>query len=538
MGNAPSQTTKDESTIAGTIIGCIIGILVILAVIIVIFKYGFTGVNLKVGLKGVSGISMTSIPWSIITPIILILMMIYYFSIAFWYKYTRGQWRSKPQSIATLTAIRNSTLSASLGSLNNSIASVTQSLSATPPTSPYSLVPTDSSAAGDQRALLNWRPLTVRLAGYLGGGGSNVALDGVFDMANGVQYALSQGARAFIFDIDYLEKAPCQPVVIFRDAGGIMRSLNTGSIADGLKALSQNAFKTNYDPVLVILYLRRVPAGPSQQKAFFGGIASSIQQGIQDTTQLLGQNSQGNFHNCRSESELFTSQIMNYQKKFILLCNYNTNQLPITPNPTDNLDFWINGRIYQDQSGVGSAVGNVTQTIPTGQVSYIEVGDVTQLLNIGRADQPKYQTGAQSVFKIAMGPPDLVLTPAQVSTLLNTLGIQCVPLDVVNLSNTEAHQKTVATSIAPETNIRSVTSLTKLAASINDADPLSFWGYAGWSWKNLQDYRPSSKTEGFEDTPAPILPPGPIPGFVIPKPLAPKKPAASLNSNGGMISIN
>jgi hypothetical protein len=130
------------------------------------------------------------------------------------------------------------------------------------------------------------------------------------------------------------------------------------------------------------------------------------------------------------------------------------------------------------------------------------------------------------------------LTPAQVSTLLNTLGIQCVPLDVVNLSNTEAHQKTVATSIAPETNIRSVTTLTKLAASINDADPLSFWGYAGWSWKNLQDYTPSSKTEGFEDTPAPILPPGPIPGFVIPKPLAPKKPAASLNSNGGMISIN
>jgi len=551
---------NDQDALSGLIIGSIFGIVlivsliivIILAVIILIFKYGFeksdlSGLspfdNIKGTLKYLGSTSSSRLPWHIITPVILLAVMIYYFSIAVWYKYTRGQWRSAPSSVATLTTIRNSILSSTLGTLNKSVTSVTTSLTGKPIRSPFNRILTDTSSIGDQRAVLNWRPLTVRLAGYLGGGGSNVKLDGVFDMANGVQYALSQGARGFIFDIDYLEKAPCRPVIAFRDASGVLRSLNTGCITDGLKALADKAFATNYDPVVIILYLRRVPPGKKQQAKFFGNIASSIQTGIQDTSLLLGQSSQGNFHNCRSESSLFTSPIIDYQKKFILLTNYNTNLLPYTSNPTDNLDFWMNGRIYKDQSGSSASLGEITQTVPSGQVSYIEVGDFTQLLNIGKNDQPTYQTSSQSIFKIALAPPDIAPTTSQVSFLLNTLGVQCVPLDVVNLAAAPEHQATVAVNVAPSTRINTLTSMTQLSSNTNDNDPLSFWTYTGWSWKNLEEYKKSNTesfadyNEGFESSAKKILPPGPIAGFIIPKPIPPKMPPASLNSNGGMITI-
>jgi hypothetical protein len=48
----------------------------------------------------------------------------------------------------------------------------------------------------------------------------------------------------------------------------------------------------------------------------------------------------------------------------------------------------------------------------------------------------------------------------------------------------------------------------------------------------FQDYK-----EGFEEA-APIPPATPIPGFIIPKPVAPKKPSPKMNSNGGLVTVS
>jgi hypothetical protein len=446
--------------------------------------------------------------WKMGLPIFLIILMIIWFTMGFWYKHTYGRYRSRESSIQQLLTIRRHVLGEAIDPLTSNNASICQAL--LNKSGVYSRI--DES----KTALVNWRPLTVRLAGYLGG--DDTVRDGVFDMKKGIQLALILGARCFVFDIDYLDNKPCEPVLIHRDENGYMRSLHVGSIQDGIDTLKNMAFSSNYDPVMVIIYLRRIPDGKAQQNTFFTSIASQL-----DPLSIyhLGSTEQGIFHNCKSESSLFTSEITNFQKKFIVLCNYNTSLLPKTQNPKDNLDFWVNARLYVDELGKSSNLGDVTDTVPNGQVPYAQVGSTTQLLMVPDADKSKYNDKSSNTFKIALSPIDKVLTTKEMVTLMNALGIQCVPIDVLRLGATKEHLNTLNKKKDP-------VNLEDLANPTNQNDILSFWTHGGYSRKLIR--------EGFEDAPpAPIA--APIPGFVIPKPIAPKKPPPSTNSNGGLVSI-
>jgi hypothetical protein len=120
-----------------------------------------------------------------------------------------------------------------------------------------------------------------------------------------------------------------------------------------------------------------------------------------------------------------------------------------------------------------------------------------------------------------MGSMEDIFTAAQLSTLLNTLGIQSVPMDVLRLAADAKHVKTLTNPQPPQ-------DISALSNATNPADPLSFWTYAGWSRKKI--------IEGFEDMkPVPVA--GNIPGFIIPKAVVPKKPPPSTNSNGGLVNI-
>ena len=481
----------------------------ILAVLLIVVGVSQISSEQKTTMKASAFHAVSSNAFMLIMPVILIALMITYFSIAGWYSHKYGQYRSTPGSIQKLLTIRRQVLSTTIQPLVQNTISVCSNILAKQGV--YSKI------AQNETALVNWRPMTVRIVGYLGG--INSAYDGVFDMEMGVTLALAQGARAFVFDIDYLDDAPCAPVILHRDDQRVMRSLHTGSIRLACKALAEKAFMYNYDPVLVIVYLRRIPPTVSQQNLFFKAIASSLDP---LTAYHLGSNEYGNFHNCRSESQLFASPITNYQKKFIVLTNYNTNILVPTPNPKDNLDFWTNARIYQDPSGLSSTLGSATPTVPTGQVAYVQVGAASQLLNIGSSDQANYVHGSTSAsantFKICLGAVDYTYTSSELNILMNILGCQCVPMDVVALSALPAHTTTITKHKAPAT-------LNDLANPSNELDPLSYWINGGWSRKLII----GDKTDDSAPTP--------IQGFVIPSTVVPKAPSPSTNSNGGLVNI-
>ena len=188
----------------------------------------------------------------------LIAMSIVYFTMGTWYKNQYGMYRSQIVSINTLLTIRRQLLQTTLTDLKPNHASVCSKI--------LEKKPVYSQITEDKRALVNWRPLSVRLAGYLGGDTS--VLNGVFDMSVGIYLALERGVRCFIFDIDYLDERPCEPCLIHRDDSGVMRSLHTGSIKDAMSELAKKSFIHNYDPVIVTIYFRRIPSGKNQQKIF------------------------------------------------------------------------------------------------------------------------------------------------------------------------------------------------------------------------------------------------------------------------------
>jgi hypothetical protein len=483
-----------------------------------------------------------NLDWKIITP-----MLILVFCALFFMQYLHFTLNKPISDVNTLVSIRKNIIDGKIGSMSpngtNRSNSFTAKLSENPRVAPYREIIT-SSPSGDPTAMVNFRPLTVRLAGYLGGQQS--ITNGVFEMATGITQALNLGARAFVFDIDYLDKYPCQPAVIFRDNSGIKRSLNTGSIRNGMREIATRAFENdNLDPVLVILYLRRVPKCPNQKARFFEKIAISLDP---LSPYHLGQTQDGNFHSCQSESALFTTPIVNFQKKIIVMTNYNTTSLEGTKNPKNSLNWWTNARIWQHPSGLSNTLGSVTSAAPTSPGAYAQVGDLTQFLGIGpdAADSggtkptSEFQSSTLSKFTIALAPPELPITVNDLSKLINTLGVQCVPLDVLALGQLPTHAATLQWKSQTVNNVPNArpTTLAHLSnlRPDNSPDLLAFWTYSGWSRKSIvtgfQDY----KSEGFEDVAAPIKA-QPIPGYIIQTPKRPNKPSPTMNAAGGIVSI-
>jgi len=484
----------------------------------------------------------TSLPskvWAMAIPILFIVLAVISICFSISYGATHGAYTSEPKSVAELIVIRNKKLENSIFPISLNLSSVTQKLLAAPREPLYSLL------TSENLALVNFRPMTVRLAGYLNG--INSTNNGVFDMDSGISKAIYLGARSFVFDIDYNPKIPCVPIVVNQDSTGVFRSLNTASLQDGMKALNTYAFSsvngsiTNYDPVIIILYIKRVPAGEKQQAAYFTAIAQAMTPIAQNH---LGQTEQGNFNNCLSESSLFSSPITNYQKKFIVLSNHDPLSLPKAKVPTENLDFWTNARIYMDMQVRSTKMGITSVASST---AYVTIGDAEQLLLTSavedsatrKSPQLVYAETTMNKYKIALAPLEKLeslIYMIPLTTLMNSMGINSVPLDILNLGSLPCHANLVTGLNTARANQK----LT-LYQPTDEKDLLSFWALSGWSVKQppsartagFTDYNESAIKEGFVDKPMVKK----MPYYVIPTSVVPKRPNPSTNSNGGLVSI-
>lgn len=461
----------------------------------------------------------------------------------------RGAYTKETNSVNTLISVRNQKIQSDTRNITlpDAFKSVCSELIRSPRRELYSGVITSEY---NHSALVNFRPLTVRLGGYLNGISSTSA--GVFDMDNGIQTAIKFGARSFIFDINYDKASPCVPIIVNEQANGNFDSLNTASVSDAMTALNRYAFSNNnYDPVIIVLYIKRIPPGKKQQAAFFVAIARAM---APLTPNFLGTSSTGiKFHTCTSESQLFTSPITNYQKKFIVLSNHDPIMLPSVTSLTDNLHYWTNARLYRDTSVQGTAVG-ITPMVETSAI-YATIGNAQALLNISavrdsatnKSQQMVYEERNRNIYKIAICPlenvsslfdiPDLSVTRNNLATLLNVMGINSVPLDVITLISKQCYANMNA-------NTRAV--IEGRTANLYDytdrTNVLSYWALSGWSMRRLidtagfTDYNENSmREEGFVDKPKQEIVYATT--FVIPKSIPPKKPNPSTNSNGGLVSI-
>jgi hypothetical protein len=208
MGNTASTPTPppapvdtEKAKLAGIIIGSILGLVVIISIVLVFFRYRDDYADAATALKGAifgaasaagaattgaarsasiaSPTFLNNLPWGTIIPVFLGVMSIVYFSFGANYALSKGKYRATPPSYNPLIVIKQNAISTALGTATGSATSgpsngtsITRELTKSPKTLPLSLLSTSTLG------LVNWRPLTVRLPGYLGGDTS--ADDGVF----------------------------------------------------------------------------------------------------------------------------------------------------------------------------------------------------------------------------------------------------------------------------------------------------------------------------------------------------------------------
>ena len=532
------QATKNATSFFSSPTGITIFVFIVLFFLIILFfKLSGGGDSVKGSLGQLSALkgrladaTKLDTGGSVMPLLAMSGMMFYYFFNAIYFKYSRGQWRSNKHDIRLLTQNKASELSGTLGRF----AALSNKAS-------YSTIDSlrnnnmyKTNIPEDHRALINWRPLTVRLAGYLGGGGQTPSMDGVFYMNQGITLALDRGARGFIFDIDYLDVAPCNPVILFRDDGNIMRSLNTGSIKIACQTLAQKAFLHNTDPVLIMIYMRRIPEFTNQRASYFKNIANAL---YELRNNFLKDADSQVYHSCTNEGGIFITPINKFESKFIIAMNldtFDTSKYTPTSALQDNLHYYNNVRMYSDPQGLSVGLGSVITPPKTGIMPSIQVGHISQLLNLpktagssGKSPLNQYQESARLTFKVVIGSPDYEITANELSILLNTNGANCVPLDVLNLAMTAEYKNTM------DTALKKAPTLLNLSEIINPNDPLSAWAYNGWSLKKF--------AEGFVDAPveAPIVPPPPgdLPVFVIPQPRKPNPPDPKTDAGGGLLKV-
>jgi hypothetical protein len=448
-------------------------------------------------------------------PIVLFgLVIAIFIGLQTYYK-TLYRFRATPEDIAMVKGTRRLQLAGTLEVLRPVNLSISRQLGR-----PGTLV---ASIDLPKQALLNFRPCCVQNAGYIGGlTEGDPYVDGVFDVdsstdtGKAIPLSLRAGARAFMFEVDYLDATPCAPVLLYRDGAGYRRSLNTGALQQAMKQLSSLAFQDNWDPVLVILYFRRIPAETDQYTKFFKATALALNA---LAPYHLSQTDDGNFTRCQNEEQLFRLPMSNFQKKFIVCTNVNTFEygLPAVPNPKESLHFYTHARIFADiNANNQSVLGPITKLPPTNTTPSIIIGSFSDYATMTGANLDAVQQKSQGTFTIALRNPRDALKEQDMRHVLNTCQIQCVPLDVLNLAIRREHID------ALEDRNKPVSLATLSNQGISVTDPLAFWRWMGWTPKVVRIENKQGATDYSH-------------WYVIPTPAVPQAQAQQADARGGAL---
>lgn len=300
----------------------------------------------------------------------------------------------------------------------------------------------DSAAelASNEKALVNFVPLTVTQPGFLG-----PSINGVFDEKNGVSKLVRTGIRSFVLMIDYHEdyskKPPLyaevkMPCLLSRDRNGTIRSLNSGSIEKTCQTLADAAFglaaPSPNDPLLLTLYFVRTPDPVTQEKEFLR-FSSQVAKELAPLSQYhLGQTPLGSYRRQARQDNLLYEPLSNIEKKVLIFSNLDTSLFrTVKPSyqPKEDLDYWIHLRIFKD------SVNSLGVTKPVTQNQFARgVIDTTQYFSTIPPENMEAAIGNTRMrWTTAMSDvgtnPDL--------TKLFPVGVQSIPISIVALDSTE-----------------------------------------------------------------------------------------------------
>ena len=377
--------------------------------------------------------------------------------------YTNQQQKSKDEQIADLSKQVNEN-AAKLGQLKQGLDAV--GLSSSLGIEGFQDCPVQVTAQKEEVKLVSLQPFSIKYAGFKGtvNSDSTAVTGGVFDEADAIQKALQAGIRTFVLHIDYLETdktslgfpAVNEPCLLFKDNTGELKSSNAGSIQRVCQALADHSFAATLpqkdDPVLVILYLERVPftdvANPREYIRYLAKIGAQLSP---LNTRRLGLTDKGDFTKQALEKDILTLPLNNFSRKFILATNADTTPfrsqeaLNISIETANNLDIWSNMRIYKKSANANLGITSLAND----SSNFILLSESEVETAVTTVDSIKIvRDSLKTKFSMMMPRPSQNPDTDIVNKALDQVGINIIPLDIFSFSTNQ----TIASSTPWKTN--------------------------------------------------------------------------------------
>jgi hypothetical protein len=100
-----------------------------------------------------------------------------------------------------------------------------------------------------------------------------------------------------------------------------------------------------------------------------------------------------------------------------------------TYTPANDLDFWVNMRVYLDDEADTMGMG-IAQLPGQGERVDAVIVSLPRVLSMSSAKQQAFAATGKKRYVIAMGPRTTNPAGSDINTALNTLGINAIPIDV------------------------------------------------------------------------------------------------------------
>jgi hypothetical protein len=396
----------------------------------------------------------------------------------------------------------------------------------------------------NENSLINFAPLTCQDTGYIG-----PLENGVFAENDAINMALRAGARCFVLNIDYHEDQtlpidlfgkPNDPRLIYRDAGGVIKCINTGEIKLVTQALANTAFSNTVsnpnDPLFVVLFFQREPKGSVEDKlAYYSKVAEQLEPLI---PYHLGQTPQGDYHRQQKQNDLIYQPLSEFEKRVVIFCNVDT-AIFRGKNyaPTRDLDYFVHLRLFKESTDTYGATGNVeSRTMPRGIVNSVA--------NFTIIPENKYKDTSDSTkmrWTMAFTHASSNPSAASLQYMMQTLGVQSIPLWLFSTkAPSSSAMKDLRASLAANApdvpKIETPDALNKLGAATATS--------AGMAGAELPPAPPVDEKPKEDDFPklmtpwisASFVPKPKTIRFIRPTPFTPKAPSPKLDANQGNLT--
>ena len=302
---------------------------------------------------------------------------------------------------------------------------------------PTNLGNTTTSISPDEYTLVGLQPRAIKQLGFIG-----PLPNGSFDTASGVAQTLRAGIRFLILQVDYLDTArdsnnfpaPGIPTLLYRGDDGSLISNNSADIQEVSQMIANLAFRPevpNYtEPIIIYLHILRAPSqtrNADKYINFLSAIATALNP---LAPQHLNMTPLGTFTRQKQEAILINTPLSAFEGQVIVFCNADTTVFRTTKtkfDPADDLDYWVNVRVYLNSSD--DRIG-VSQVPAIGVVPSAIVVKLAPLLTLSSEMSDSFAFKAKSLFVIAMPPQLNNPNPDELDLALNTLGINVIPLDI------------------------------------------------------------------------------------------------------------